>query len=113
MKITFVGFLSANHDWARANDRLIVPYLRPQDELARNSSQRESSVELLFLWVGSDSPHIDIVVFVGLESDIDIFLVGANKVFRFDDFAKKGNDIRTLNNDISTLITSAVGNYSP
>ena len=87
--------------------------MRPQDELAWNSSQCEGSLELLFLWVGGDSPHIDVVIFVRLESDVDIFVVGADKFLRFDGFAKKRNDIRTLNNDISTLITSAVGNYSP
>ena len=93
---TFFVFISFDNNRTRLDDWLFVPNLRPQDELARNSSQRESSVELLFLWVGSHSPHIDIVVLVGLESDIDIFVIGANKVLRFDDFAKKGNNIRTL-----------------
>ena len=74
---------------------MLVPHLRPENELAWNSSQREGSLELLFLWVGSDSPHIDVVIFIRLESDVDIFVVSANKFLRFDGFAKKGNDIRT------------------
>ena len=110
---TFFVFISFDNNRTRLDDWLFVPNLRPQDELAWNSSQREGSLELLFLWVRGNSPHVDVVIFVRLESDVDIFIVCANKFLRFDGFAKKGNDIRTLNNDISTLITSAVGNYSP
>lgn len=100
--VTFFVFISFDNNRTRLDDWLFVPNLRPQDELAWNSSQREGGLELFFLRVGGDSPHVDVVVFIGLKRNVDIFVVGADELFRLDDFAKKGHNVGALGNDISS-----------